>query len=46
MTVDATWLEGLVRDVPDYPKPGIVFKDLTPLWADVERVPVLDRRDR
>ena len=23
-----------VRDVPDFPKPGIVFKDLTPLLAD------------
>ncbi len=35
MTVDATWLEGLVRDIPDFPKPGVVFKDVTPLWADV-----------
>ena len=34
MTVDVTWLEELVRDVPDFPKPGIVFKDVTPLWAD------------
>ena len=24
---------GLIRDVPDFPKPGIVFKDLTPLLA-------------
>jgi adenine phosphoribosyltransferase len=23
-----------VRDVPDFPKPGIVFKDLTPVLAD------------
>ncbi len=23
-----------VRDIPDYPKPGIVFKDITPLLAD------------
>jgi adenine phosphoribosyltransferase len=23
-----------VRDVPDYPRPGIVFKDITPLLAD------------
>lgn len=23
-----------VRDVPDYPKPGILFKDITPLLAD------------
>ena len=34
MTVDVTWLEELVRDVPDFPKPGIIFKDVTPLWAD------------
>ena len=24
----------LVRTVPDFPKPGIVFRDLTPLFAD------------
>jgi adenine phosphoribosyltransferase len=35
MTVDTTWLEGFVRDVPDFPKPGVMFKDVTPLWADV-----------
>jgi adenine phosphoribosyltransferase len=23
-----------IRDVPDYPQPGIVFKDITPLLAD------------
>jgi adenine phosphoribosyltransferase len=23
-----------VRDIPDYPKPGVVFKDITPLLAD------------
>lgn len=27
-------LRRLIRDVPDYPKPGIVFKDITPLLAD------------
>jgi adenine phosphoribosyltransferase len=27
-------LERLIRDVPDFPKPGIVFKDVTPLLAD------------
>ena len=27
-------LQRLVRDVPDFPKPGIVFKDITPLLAD------------
>jgi adenine phosphoribosyltransferase len=27
-------LEKLIRDIPDFPKPGIVFKDITPLLAD------------
>jgi adenine phosphoribosyltransferase len=27
-------LRGLIRDVPDFPQPGIVFKDLMPLIAD------------
>jgi adenine phosphoribosyltransferase len=25
-----------VRDIPDFPKPGIVFKDITPLLADAD----------
>ncbi|GGO72523.1 adenine phosphoribosyltransferase [Nonomuraea cavernae] len=25
-----------IRDVPDYPKPGVLFKDITPLLADHE----------
>ena len=27
-------LSDLLRDVPDFPEPGIVFKDITPLLAD------------
>jgi len=27
-------LRALVRDIPDFPKPGILFKDITPLLAD------------
>ncbi len=27
-------LKRLIRDVPDFPKPGIMFKDITPLLAD------------
>ena len=27
-------LEDFIRDVPDFPKEGIVFKDITPLLAD------------
>ncbi len=30
--VDA--LDRLVRDIPDFPEPGIVFKDITPMLAD------------
>jgi len=26
----------LIRDVPDFPQPGIIFKDITPLLADKE----------
>ncbi len=25
-----------IRDIPDFPKPGIVFKDITPLLADAD----------
>ena len=32
----AELLASRIRDVPDYPKPGIVFKDITPLLADPE----------
>ncbi len=27
-------LERLVRDVPDFPEPGVLFKDITPVLAD------------
>ena len=34
-TVDvAALLDRLVRDVPDFPEPGVVFKGITPLLAD------------
>lgn len=29
-----TRLEGLIREVPDFPKAGVVYKDFTPLLAD------------
>ena len=37
LNVSATGVDELrraIRDVPDFPKPGIVFKDITPLLAD------------
>ena len=33
---DPSWLLSRVRDVPDFPEPGIAFKDLTPLLGDPE----------
>jgi adenine phosphoribosyltransferase len=34
VTTDLERLKSLIRDVPDFPKQGIVFKDITPLLAD------------
>jgi adenine phosphoribosyltransferase len=27
-------LNEAIRDVPDFPKPGILFKDITPVFLD------------
>ncbi len=32
--MDIAGLRALIRDVPDFPKPGILFRDLTPLLQD------------
>lgn len=29
-------LKGIVRDIPDFPSPGIVFKDITPILKDAK----------
>ncbi|MBC8451119.1 MAG: adenine phosphoribosyltransferase [Planctomycetes bacterium] len=29
-------IERFIRDVPDFPKPGILFKDITPLLSSPE----------
>jgi adenine phosphoribosyltransferase len=29
-------IQALIKDVPDFPKPGIIFKDITPLLANPE----------
>ena len=34
MTIET--IRSLIRDVPDFPKPGIVFKDITPLLSDAD----------
>ena len=33
---DRERLNSAIRDVPDFPKPGIVFKDITLLLKDAE----------
>jgi len=33
---DADTLRSALRDVPDFPKPGIIFKDITPILGDGE----------
>jgi adenine phosphoribosyltransferase len=34
--VSAADLAACVRDIPDFPKPGVVFKDITPLLANAQ----------
>ncbi len=34
MTESLLRLRKLIRDIPDFPKPGILFRDITPLLAD------------
>ena len=49
VTVDARRRPGCedhIRDIPDFPKPGVVFKDITPLLADADGVPLRRRRHR
>lgn len=33
---DVQRLQSAIRDVPDFPKPGILFKDITPILGDGE----------
>ena len=37
----AEYFDALIRDVPDFPKPGVLFKDITPLLADHEAFTVI-----
>jgi len=34
METVGTRVRDLIRDIPDFPKPGVTFKDITPLLAD------------
>jgi adenine phosphoribosyltransferase len=43
-TGETSNVEALIRDIPDFPKPGIVFKDITPLLGDQQAfATVIDR---
>ena len=35
-SADAQFFSSLIRDVPDFPTPGILFKDITPMLRDSE----------
>lgn len=36
MASDLTWLRSHLRDIPDFPSPGVTFKDITPLLGSGE----------
>lgn len=40
---DKTILMNAIRDIPDFPKPGIIFKDITTLLSDKEAYSLLMR---
>ncbi len=36
MVGDAAWLKEHIRDIPDFPRQGVSYKDITPLLANVD----------
>jgi adenine phosphoribosyltransferase len=34
MPSNGHWISSLVRDIPDYPQPGVTYRDITPLLGD------------
>jgi adenine phosphoribosyltransferase len=40
MPADSALLRSKIRDIPDFPSPGIVFKDITPLLLDPQALRV------
>jgi adenine phosphoribosyltransferase len=36
VTTDPVWLRALVREIPDFPEPGVTFRDITPLLGDAD----------
>ena len=41
--MDAESLGQFIREVPDFPKPGILFRDITPVLADAEALAAATR---
>ncbi len=35
-SMEAGWLKDHIRDIPDFPEPGVTFKDITPLLGNEE----------
>ena len=38
-TIERISLVRYIRDIPDFPRPGILFRDITPLLADPQAFP-------
>ena len=36
MPANGHWITRFIRDIADYPIPGVVFRDITPLFGDAE----------
>jgi adenine phosphoribosyltransferase len=36
----ADWLKSIIRDIPDFPQPGILFRDITPLLSNARALQV------
>src|ERR1044071_6005275 len=34
MAADASWVREHIRDIADYPRPGVTFRDITPLLGN------------
>ena len=34
MTADGSWIRDHIRAIPDYPQPGVTFRDITPLLGE------------
>jgi adenine phosphoribosyltransferase len=41
MTIDTQYIRDRVRTVPDFPEPGVMFRDITPLLQDAKTLRVL-----